>query len=66
MCGFYLEKGKESFMRVFLLAGKARSGKDWSAQIIKKHVEKAVVTSFSRYPKMYAKDISDWGWNRRN
>jgi len=47
-------------LRVFLIAGRAGSGKDEVAGIIKKQMEKTLITSFSKYIKMYAVDILNW------
>lgn len=50
--------------QIFLLAGKARSGKDEVSKIIKTYYEqngtKAIITSLAKYIKMYAKEISIW------
>ena len=50
--------------KLFLLSGKARHGKDTAALFIKEYYEsleiKTFLTSFSKYIKMYAQDISDW------
>ncbi len=49
---------------VFMLCGKARCGKDTVAELIQKYYEekevKAIITSFSKYIKMYAKEITNW------
>lgn len=51
-------------MRIFLIAGKARSGKDEIAKIIKeyydKRKEKTVITAYSKYLKVYAKEMIEW------
>ena len=50
--------------KLYLLSGKARSGKDTIANIIKDYYEsigkKVVITSFAKYIKMYAKEITGW------
>ena len=52
---------------IFLIAGKANSGKDTSAEFIDNYVKlkglKVVNLQLSSYIKMYAKKIS--GWNGR-
>jgi len=53
-------------MKIFLIAGKARSGKDETAKIIKKHLGKSVKLSFARYIKVYAQDISGWDGSDEN
>lgn len=49
---------------IFVIAGKANSGKDTVAKIIKNEVMvmglKAVNLQYSYYIKMYAKEITDW------
>ena len=51
-------------LTIYLISGKARHGKTTVANMIKDYYKKdnllGVVTSFNRYIKMYAKDISDW------
>ena len=50
--------------KIFLLGGKARSGKDTVAKFIKNHYEnenkKVVIFGFSDYIKDYAMKVSDW------
>lgn len=49
---------------IFIIAGKARAGKDTTAKIIKKYAEnkdlKVINLQFSSYIKMYAKNITNW------
>jgi len=51
-------------MRFFLIAGKARSGKNEIAKMIKQYYdtkkEKTVITEYSKYLKLYAKELLDW------
>ena len=47
-------------MKVFLLSGKAGSGKNEVATIIKENLEKTVITAFSKYIKLYALEFTDW------
>lgn len=51
-------------MKIFLIAGKARSGKSSVAESIKKYYddknEKTVITEFSKYVKLYAKEMTSW------
>lgn len=51
-------------MKIFLLAGKARSGKGEVANVIKKYYDykgqKTVITEFSKYLKVFAKEMTDW------
>ena len=57
-------------MRLFLVAGKAGSGKSEVAKIIKEYYEKkhekTVITEYSKYLKLYAKEMLDWDWNNEN
>ena len=54
-------------MRIFLIAGKARSGKFCVAQCIKKYFdqknEKTIVTEYSKYIKLFACEMLDWEFN---
>lgn len=51
--------------KLFLISGKARSGKDAVAQIIKDYYsdKKTIVISFGHYIKDYAKRVSEWDGN---
>ena len=53
--------------KIFLIAGKARSGKDTVADIMEKHYEakgqKVVKLGFSEHIKTYAKKITGWDGN---
>ena len=57
-------------MRVFLIAGKAGSGKSEVAKIIKNYYEKlkekTVITEYSKYLKLYAREMLDWDGNNQN
>lgn len=50
--------------KIFIITGKANSGKDTTAEFINNYVKlkglKAVNLQFSYYIKMYAKEISGW------
>ena len=50
--------------KIFLIAGKARSGKDTVADIMEKYYEsknqKVVKLGFSEHIKTYAKKITGW------
>jgi len=50
--------------KIYILAGKAQSGKNLSATIIKKYYEKqnkkTVIISYAKYLKDYAKEIINW------
>ena len=51
-------------MRIFLVAGKAGSGKNEVAKIIKEYytykLEECAITSFSKYIKNFAMELTDW------
>lgn len=51
-------------MLLFLVSGRARSGKTLIANIIKKELEtkgyKAVITEYSKYIKLFAKELLGW------
>lgn len=55
---------KKKNPRIIILAGKAQSGKNLSANIIKQYYEKknkkTVIISYAKYLKEYAKDITNW------
>ena len=54
-------------MRIFLVAGKAGSGKGEVAKLIKEYyiykLEKCVITEYSKYLKNFAKELTDWDGN---
>ena len=50
-------------MRLFLVCGKAGSGKNEVAEIIKKNLDKTIVTAFSKYIKLFALELTDWDGN---
>ena len=47
-------------MKIFLISGKAGSGKNEVASIIKEQLGSTVITSFSKYIKLYALEFTDW------
>ena len=51
-------------MKLVLIAGKARSGKTLAAQLLKEEIlknqKKAVITEYSKYIKLFAKEILGW------
>ncbi len=54
-------------MKIFLVAGKAGSGKGEVAKLIKEYyiykLESCVITQFSKYLKSFAKELTDWDGN---
>ena len=53
-------------IKLFLLSGKARSGKDTVASIIKEYYDNSIVISFGHYIKDYAKRVSNWDGSEEN
>ena len=47
-------------MKIFLISGKAGSGKNEVANIIKENLENTVITSFSKYIKLFTLEFTDW------
>lgn len=51
-------------MRIFLIAGKAGSGKNVVAKLIKEYyvykLEECAITSYSKYIKNFALELTDW------
>ncbi len=47
-------------MRIFLIAGKAGSGKNEVARLIKEKRSKTVITGLSKYIKLFALELTDW------
>lgn len=54
-------------MRVFLIAGKAGSGKNEVARLIKEYyiykLENSVITQYSKYLKLFTKELTEWDGN---
>lgn len=54
-------------MRIFLVAGNAGSGKGEVAKLIKEYyiykLENCVITEYSKYLKMFTKELTDWDGN---
>jgi dephospho-CoA kinase len=54
-------------MRIFLIAGKSGSGKNEVAKYIKEYfiykLEESVITSYSKYIKSFARELTDWDGN---
>lgn len=50
--------------KIYILTGKAQSGKNETANIIKEYFEhknkKVIITSYAKYLKDYAKEITNW------
>lgn len=53
-------------MRVFLICGKAGSGKNEVASIIKEKLSNSVITGFSKYIKLFARELTPWDGNDDN
>lgn len=56
--------------KIFLISGKAESGKNAVGEYIKEYYEekktKVIVTSFAKYLKIYAKEIINWNGNEND
>ena len=54
-------------MKIFLVGGKSGSGKSEVSKLIKEYyiykLEECVITSFSKYLKLYATELTDWDGN---
>ena len=53
-------------MKVYLLSGKAGSGKNYIANLLKKKLNNSLVTSLSKYIKLYAFELSLWDGDDNN
>lgn len=57
-------------MRIFLIAGKAGSGKNEVAKLIKEYyiykLEECAITSFSKYIKNFALELTNWDGSENN
>ena len=57
-------------MRIFLVAGKSGSGKGEIAKYIKEYyiykLEECAITSYSKYIKNFARDLTDWDGSDNN
>lgn len=60
MCALNEVKGMKLSMKVILIAGKAGSGKNEVASMLKKYLPNTVITSFSKYIKLFALEFTDW------
>ena len=49
-------------MRLFLISGKAGSGKNEVAEIIKEYLPKTVISSLSKYIKLFASEMTSWNY----
>lgn len=59
---------KKRDVKIFVISGKARSGKNVVANLISKHYidKKCITISFGHYIKDYAKRVSDWDGSEEN
>ena len=53
-------------MKVFLITGKAGCGKNEVANIIKRKLDKTVITGLSKYIKLFALELTNWDGNDNN
>lgn len=47
-------------MKIYLIAGKAGSGKNEVANVIKEYEPNTVITGLSKYIKLFATELTDW------
>lgn len=56
--------------KIYLLSGKARNGKDTTAEFLKKFYEadgkKVIYSRAGKYIKFYASEMTGWDGKRRN
>ena len=53
-------------MNIYLLVGKAGSGKNYGANILKQRLPNSVITSLSKYIKLFALELDLWDGNDNN
>lgn len=57
-------------MKIFIISGKAKSGKNEVAKIIKeyyqKYEQKTVITAYSKYLKIFAHEILNWDYKEND
>ena len=53
-------------MNIYLLVGKAGSGKNYVANILKQKLPNAVITSLSKYIKLFALELGLWDGDDNN
>ena len=47
-------------MNVYLIAGKAGSGKNYIANLLREKLDNSVVTGLAKYIKLFALELTDW------
>ena len=66
-CSFFIG---DDLMKVILIAGKSGSGKSESANIMKELLKdldiKSAITGFSKYLKLFAKELINWNGDENN
>ena len=50
-------------MKIYLITGKAGSGKNYVARKLKEKLDNSIVTSLSKYIKLFAYEMGIWNWN---
>lgn len=53
-------------MNVYLIAGKAGSGKNYVANLLKEQLPDSVITGLSKYIKLFALELGEWDGNDDN
>lgn len=51
---------KKRNVKIYILAGKARAGKNIVAKLINENISNSIVISYASYLKEYVKNISNW------
>ncbi len=54
---------KKRDIKIFIISGKAGTGKDEVAKLLKKHYDSSVIISYASYLKIYAMNILGWDGN---
>lgn len=54
---------KKRDILIFVISGKAGTGKDEVAKLLNKHYENSIIISYASYLKIYAKNILGWDGN---
>ena len=60
LLGMYVVFYWRDIVRIFIVCGKAGSGKNEVAKIIKNNLSKTVITSLAKYIKLFALEMTEW------
>ena len=53
-------------MNVILISGKAGCGKSEASELFKKHLSNSVITSLSKYIKIFANELLNWNYDDKS